>query len=454
MTAPDRLPAFLSQYPDTRYLDVYYPDLSCVFRGKRYPIQQAEKVFNSGMMSPGGGFLLAVNGDCMDPEGMGFSDGDPDEVGMPVVETLVCSPWAQLPTAQAMVTMQSLDGEPYYFEPRNVLARVIDRFRELGVKPMVAFELEFYLLDIQRDQNNQIQVPVGPLSGQRTGATQVYSCDDIEEFGVYLDEVTTTCRAQGVETGAISAEYAPGQFEINLQHSDDLLAAADRCIMFRRAVLNTARKHGYQATFMAKPWSQQSGSGLHLHISLLDQNNNNIFDGGGAFGTEDSCSEYLYHAIGGLKRTMADCMAIYAPNVNSYRRFVPNIYVPVSPSWAFENRSVAFRIPKSHGEARRIEHRIAGADANPYLSLAALLAGIHLGITQNLDSGPPDRGNAGEQTDAAIPFEPKRAFSTCRQSEFMNEYFGERYIKAYTSCKLNEFNAFKDQALRDTDWYL
>ena len=454
MSAPEILATFLSQHPDVRYLDVYYPDLSCVFRGKRYPIGQAEKVFKSGMMSPGGGFLLAVNGDCMDPEGMGFSDGDPDEIGKPVTGTLVTSPWAQLPTAQVMVSMQALNGEPYYFEPRNVLARVIERFNEIGLSPVVAFELEFYLLDRQRDDCNNIQVPVSPLSGQRTGATQVYSCDDIEDFGLYLDEVTTTCAAQGVDTGAISAEYAPGQFEINLQHSEELLTAADRCIMFRRAVLNTARKHGYQATFMAKPWAEQSGSGLHLHISLLDQDGKNVFDGGGEFATEDACSTYMYHSIGGLTHTMGDCMAIYAPNVNSYRRFVPNIYVPVSPSWAFENRSVAFRIPKSHGGARRIEHRIAGADANPYLSLAALLASIHYGITNKIDPGDPDQGNAGEKIDASIPFEPRLAFSTCRQSSFMNEYFGEKYIKAYTSCKLNEYNAFEEQGQREIDWYL
>ncbi len=454
MSGSDQLSRLLSHFPETRYVDAYYPDLSCVFRGKRYPIEQAEKIFNSGMMSPGGGFLLAVTGECMDPEGMGFSDGDPDEVGKPVTGTLVNSPWTQVPTAQVMLTMQSLDGEPYYFEPRNVLHRVIERFRDLQLQPVVAFELEFYLLDRQRNANGGIQVPIGPLSGQRTGTTQVYSTDDVEEFSLYLDEVTTTCRSQGVETGAISAEYAPGQFEINLQHSNDLLAAADRCVMFRRAVLNTARKHGYQATFMAKPWPDHSGSGLHLHVSLLDSEGNNVFDGGGSYGDKDCASDYLYHAIGGLKRTMAECMAIYAPNVNSYRRFVPNIYVPVSPSWAFENRSVAFRIPKSHGDARRIEHRIAGADANPYLTLAAVLAGIYQGISGKFDSGIPDIGNAGEQVDPSIPLEPEQAFSACRNSAFLKDFLGEKYVNAYTSCKLNEFKAFRDQSALETEWYL
>jgi len=239
-----------------------------------------------------------------------------------------------------------------------------------------------------------------------------------------------------------------------LQHSADLLAAADQCIMFRRAVLNTARKHGYQATFMAKPWQQQSGSGLHLHVSVLDQDGKNAFDGGGKYGEKSCGSDLLYHGIGGLKATMGDCMGIYAPNINSYSRFVPNIYVPVSPSWAFENRSVAFRIPKSHGVARRIEHRIAGADANPYLTLAALLASIHYGITERIECGDPAVGNAGEKVSASIPLNPEAAFNLSRNSQFLQQYFGEKYSLAYTSCKLNEYRAFKAEERNATDWYL
>ena len=454
MSNSSPLSSLLELHPDIRYLDVYYPDLSCVFRGKRYPVNQAHKVFQSGLMIPGGSFLLAVNGDCMDPEGMGFSDGDPDEVGMPVDGTLVTCPWAQVPSAQVMISLQSLDGEPYYYEPRNVLIRVLERFRELGLRPMVAFELEFYLLDRDRSPEGHIQVPIGPLSGQRTGTTQVYSMDDVEEFALFLDEVTRTCNAQGVQTGAISGEYAPGQFEINLLHTDDLLAAADHCVMFERAVLNTARRHGYQATFMAKPWKEQSGSGLHLHVSLLDDKGRNVFDGGGRYGEPDCASTLLYEAIGGLRETMADCLGIFAPNINSYRRFVPNIYVPVTPSWAFENRSVALRIPKSPGAARRIEHRVAGADANPYLTLAAVLAGIHHGISKHLPAGDPARGNAGEEVDPDLPLFPIEAFQRSRNSDFLSDYFGKDYVLAYTSCKLNEFNAFTREGLEDIAWYL
>lgn len=444
----------LKAHPEIQYIDACYPDLSCIFRGKRYPIAQAEKLFTSGMMSPGGSFLLAVNGDCMDPDGMGVSDGDPDEVAKPIPGTLVTSPWAQLPTAQLMLSFESLTGDPYYFEPRNVLARVIERFHDLEVKPVVAFELEFYLLDKEFNKDGAIQVPIGPLTAQRTGTTQVYSMDDVEEFSLYIDDVVTACNQQGISTGAISGEYAPGQFEINLQHTDQLLQAADHCMMFRRVVTNVARKHGYRATFMAKPWQQQSGSGLHLHISLVDKKGNNVFDGDGEFGSPECCSTQMYQAIAGLQQGMGDCMGIFAPNVNSYERFDPNMYVPVTTDWGFENRSVALRIPKSPGEARRIEHRISGADANPYLVLAAILSAIYNGISNSLKPTDAATGNAGESLDPALPFNPADAFTRCQTSPLLKTFLGAQYIHAYGSCKLRELEEFNEQKLKPIDWYL
>ncbi len=448
------LEELLSEHPGIQYIDACYPDLSCVFRGKRFPVAQAQKLFQSGMMSPGGTFLLAVNGDCMDPDGMGVSDGDPDEVAKPIEGTLVTCPWAQLPTAQVMLSLESLTGEPYYFEPRNVLSRVIEKFNNLELTPVVAFELEFYLLDCNRDESGGIQVPVGPLTGVRTGTTQVYSMDDVEEFALYIDDVISGCAQQGILTGAISGEYAPGQFEINLQHSDQLLKAADQCMMFRRVVTSTARRHGYQATFMAKPWEEQSGSGLHLHLSLLDKQGRNVFDGGGEYGSPECGSALLYQAIAGLQNAMADSMGIFAPNINSYQRFAPNMYVPVSTDWGFENRSVALRIPKSHGAARRIEHRISGADANPYLVLAALLSGVHDGIEHQRQASPPAQGNAGEELDPNLPFEPEKAFAQCQQSSLLQHYFGKRYIHAYGSCKLREIEEFRERKISQADWYL
>lgn len=455
-TTATPLEAFLRRHPDTRYLDAILFDLCGVIRGKRYPLAMAEKVFTDGAMLPGSSFLLAVTGDSFDPEGMGFSDGDPDEVATPIDGTLAPAPWAHHPTAQVMLTMQSLDGEPYYFEPRNVLARVVERFNELELKPVVAFELEFYLLDPAHDNGRHLQPPRSRFSGQRTDATQVYSIDHVEDFSHYLHEVAEACAQQGVACGAVSAEYAPGQFEINLHHSDQLLVAADQCAMFRRAVQCVARKQKLQATFMAKPYAANAGSGLHLHISLLDGDGENAFDGGrdDAYGTPACASPLLLHAIGGLKETMAEAMAIFAPNANSYRRFIPNSYVPMRTNWGFENRSVALRVPKSAGHARRIEHRVAGADANPYLTLATLLAGIHHGISNRIDAGAPARGNAGETPDPEMPFDLQRAFEKCRHGRILPSYLGRRYLNAYCSCKLAEYRAFVESEQAEASWYL
>lgn len=450
------LKQYLKQHPETQYLDAILCDLSCVIRGKRYPIDLADKIFTDGMMLPGSSVLLSVSGDSHDPEGLGFSDGDPDEVAIPIDGTLVPVAWAHYPTAQVMLTLQSLDAEAYYFEPRNVLARVIERFSELGLKPVVAFELEFYLLDPAHDKGEHLQPPVAPLSGQRSSATQVYGIDEVEDFSPYLHEVNEACAQQGVAIGAISAEYAPGQFEINLRHSDQPLEAADQCVMFRRAVQCVARKHGLQGSFMAKPYAESAGSGLHLHISLLNDAGENVFDGGqdNMYGTQACVSAQLRHAIGGLKQTMAESMAIFAPNVNAYRRFVANSYVPMGPEWGYENRSVAMRIPKSPGSARRIEHRVAGADANPYLTLAALLAGIHHGISNQIDAGQPSSGNAGKQPHAGIPFDAQSAFEKCRHGEILADYFGKRYLDVYSSCKLKEYQAFIESGERESSWYL
>ena len=453
-THPTPLGAYLQRHPDTQYLDAILCDLSCVIRGKRYPVDMAEKVFSGGMMLPGSSFLLAVTGDSHDPEGLGFSDGDPDEVGIPIAGTLAPAPWARYPTAQVLLTLQSADAAPYYFEPRNVLAKVLARFGELGLTPVVAFEIEFYLIDPAHDNGQRIQPPLSPLSGQRAAATQVYSIDQVESFSHYLHEVSDACAQQGIATGAISAEYAPGQFEINLRHSDRPLAAADQCVMFRRAVQCVAKKHGMQATFMAKPSAANAGSGLHLHISLLDAGGRNVFAGDGEYGTPACAGPLLGHAIGGLKQTLAESMALFAPNINSYRRFVPDSYVPVSPSWGYENRSVAIRVPKSASSERRLEHRVAGADANPYLTLAALLAGIHHGIVNRSDAGPPATGNAAAQPDPQMPLDPQRAFEACRHGQVLPDYFGREYLDAYTSCKLAEYRAFVESELNEGAWYL
>jgi glutamine synthetase len=432
-------------------VDAIFADLSGVVRGKRYPIDHLGKLLGDGLAFPASVFLLDTMGECHDPGGRGFSDGDPDRIAKVIPGSLKPVPWSERPTCQAMVTLSELDGSPYPFEPRNLLAAILDRIRELNLRPVVAFELEFYLIDRERTGDGGPQPPVSPLSGRRDSGTQVYGMADVDSFAPVLDDIGAACAAQGIPTGAITAEYAPGQFEINLQHGDDPLLAADQCVMFKRAVKGVSRRHGLQATFMAKPYLAEAGSGLHLHVSMVDRAGRNVFDGGKA----GVASPTLEHAVAGILDIMPESMTFLAPNVNSFRRYQPNIFVPIRRSWGLENRSTALRIPIGPGSARRIEHRIAGADANPYLALATALAGIHHGLTRKLTPPPPFDGNAGFASDPDLPFRPRRALERMLESETLATYFGADYMRTYAACKTAEYDKFERHVgAREYAWYL
>ncbi len=448
--------AFLAAHPEVTSVDAIFADLSGVVRGKRFPTTQLETLLSQGLAFPASIFLLDSLGRSHDPAGHGFSDGDPDRRAKVIPGSLAPVPWAEPPRCQVMISLVEADGGPYPFEPRNVLASVIERYHALGLTPTVAFELEFYLIDRRRTAEGAPQPPVSPLSGQRDRGTQVYGMVEVDAYGGLLEEISTACAAQGVATGAITAEYAPGQFEINLQHVDNGLLAADHCVMFKRTVAGVARRHGVQATFMAKPYLAEAGSGMHLHISLIDAAGRNVFDGGtGGTGGAAPASRTLEHAVAGILDILPDSMAFLAPNVNSFRRFRPNIFVPVQRSWGYENRSVALRVPLGPGSARRIEHRVAGADANPYLVLATALAGIHHGITKKLDPPPPWEGNAGEARDSDLPFRPRRALIRLLESEVLAEYFGADYPGAYAACKTAELDSFENHvSAQEYAWYL
>jgi glutamine synthetase len=254
---------------------------------------------------------------------------------------------------------------------------------------VVAVELEFYLFDRLPDAHGRPQPPVNAHTGARNTSTQVYYIEDLNDFHDFIDAVADACKIQGIPADTAVAEYAPGQFEINLKHRDDALLACDDAIYLKRAIKAIAQKQGLQASFMAKPLVDQAGSGLHIHASVLDANGDNIFAC-----TPDAPSDTLRHAIGGLQRSAPDCLLLFAPNANSYRRFVLNAFVPLNEVWGFNNRTVAMRVPHSDEKNTRIEHRIAGADANVYLATAAVLAGMLDGIEHGYDPGAPVVGKA------------------------------------------------------------
>jgi glutamine synthetase len=395
-------------------------------------------------------FALDVLGGTIEATGLGFDEGDADRVCLPIPGTLVTVPWLGDQVAQMQVSMYEHDRTPFHGDPRHVLESVLARYAALGLRPVMAVELEFYLVDRERTVEGHAQPPRQPLSGRRELKTQINSMQELDEYNAILGDIQAAAAAQELPTGTVLAEYGPGQFEVNLHHVDDALLACDHAIRLKRLVKGVALQHGMEATFMPKPYRDHAGSGAHLHVSVLDAQGRNIFaadDPGG--------SPQLRHAIGGLAATMTDAMAVCAPTPNSYRRFQPEAYVPLNPSWSVNNRGVAFRVPHGPPASRRVEHRVAGADANPYLLAAAVLAGMHLGLTQRLDPGPVLAGNAYRDATPTVPLTLAEALSAFEGSAFIKEYLGERYSRLYAQTRRGEMQDFNSYvSALDYAWYL
>lgn len=294
--------------------------------------------------------------------------GEPDRSCIPVPGTLTPSAADPQSIAQVQLTMVDEDGAPFDVEPRNVLNRLWQQLRQRGLFPVVAVELEFYLLDRKRDAEGYLQPPCAPGTDDRNTQSQVYSVDNLNHFADVLYDIDELAKLQLIPADGAVAEASPGQFEINLHHTDNVLDACDDALALKRLVRLMAEKHKMHATFMAKPYEEHAGSGMHIHISMLNNKGENVLvDGDG----EDSV--LLKRALAGMIDLMPASMALLAPNVNSYRRFQPGMYVPTQASWGHNNRTVALRIPCGERQNHRVEYRVAGADANPYLVMAAIL---------------------------------------------------------------------------------
>ena len=446
----DELADYLGVHPGTRFIDAIYGDSSGFMRGKRYPIDMAGKLWKSGLNMPEAHFILDVTGDSSDPCGRGFSDGDPDCTIMPVPGTLVPIPWAVEPRAQVLMTQVPGIRPPHVVDPRQVLSRVIDRFRATGLQPVMAFELEFYLLDANPDAAGRPQAPLVPGTDRRLATMQANSIEELDLFGGFVAEAQSACRLQRIPVTVTSTEFATAQYEINLDHVSDPMAAADHALLLRRAVKAVARRHGMAASFMSKPFLDRSGSGMHVHLSLVDAQGRNRFDDGSPLG-----APLLGHAVAGMQAALAESMAFFAPHLNAFRRYAANMFVPVNKSWGPDNRSVAFRIPTGPGSARRVEHRAAGADANPHLVAAAILAAVQHGIENRLDPGPTAQGNVSGEVDPAIPLEWLAAVAAMLDGKILREAFDPAYLEIYAAVKRNEHRRFMSEIFqREYVWYL
>jgi len=441
--------AFLAAHPDIEAVQLVLTDACGVGRGKNIAREELEPLFAAGRNVAGSILGLDVTGEDVEGTGLVWEVGDADQCCRPAPGTLVRAPWLKRPTAQVLASLYELDGRPAKADPRHALARVIERHRTRGYTPVIAVELEFYLL--QRDADGRLQPAAGLLSGERRGRIDAYGLGRLDDMSPLFDDLYAAARVQGLPVRTLMSEYAPGQFEITLEHRADALRAVDEAILFKRAVRGVAARHGCVACFMAKPFAERAGSGMHLHASLADAEGRNVFAADDPAGTPE-----LRHAIGGLKATMADGMAVFAPNANSYRRFRAMSYAPVAATWGVNNRSVSLRVPAGPPSSRHVEHRVAGADANPYLVAALVLAGVLKGIEERIDPGPPVTGNGyATAPRGELPTQWHAALERAERSPFLADALGTDFLKVFLAIKAQESEKFGALVTdRDYEWYL
>ena len=441
--------AFFKANPDVDAIDIIFTNMCGVPRGKRLRRHEVIAVYESGRFLPGSVLVVDITGRDCEETGLVWEDGDADRYVYPVPGTLVRAPWLGENYAQFLTSFYELDGEPNDLDPRHILGAVIDGLADEGLTPVVAVELEFYLCDLEDGK----PVPArGMVTGHRSNDIQVYGLREMEDLQPFFDDLYTACDEQGLPLESGISEYAPGQFEFTLRHKADALRATDDAIMYKRLVKGVAVAHGMEATFMAKPFAESAGSGMHLHISMNDAKGKN------AFASEDPAgTPLLRHAIGGMKAMLAESMAIFAPNANSFRRFKANSYAPVAATWGVNNRTVSLRIPAGSPASRHVEHRICGADANPYLAVAAVLAAMLHGIKGQIDPGPAVEGNGYEAdgADTRLPNNWAAAIDAFETSALMKLYLGERFVKHYSTVKGVEMARFMAEVTElDYAWYL
>lgn len=438
---------WLRKHPEVRTIRVAAADLNGQPRGKRVPVRFADAVVTNGTRFPMSVLNLDIWGEDVEDSPLVFESGDADGILRPTERGFMPMPWLDAPTALMPIWMYRENGQPYDGDPRHVLARILDRYRERGLTPVCAMELEFYLID---DSGRKLQAPPSPRSGKRRKAAEIMSIRALDAFDVFFTDLYDACEAMDIPADTAISESGLGQFEINLMHTDDALRAADDAWLFKMLLKGLARRHGFAASFMAKPYPDYSGNGLHTHFSVIDRNGRNIFDNGGPEGTE-----LLRHAVAGCLDAMHDCTLIFAPHANSYERLVPEAHAPNQICWGYENRTTAIRIPSGNPVARRIEHRVAGGDVNPYLMLAAILGAALIGIDEKLTPSDPVTGNAYALDLPLLPDTWAEAIEVFEKSEKVRRIFPAELIRNLVMTKRQELRYMGELSTEEqTEIYL
>ncbi|MES0809768.1 glutamine synthetase family protein [Roseibium sp. SCPC15] len=415
-------------------IECIVPDLAGVARGKMMP---TEKFFSGPVMTmPASIFAQTISGDYPeDDERFQHNPTDGDLYFRADYSTLTSVPWESDPTAQLIHDAYTRQGAPVETAPRNVLRRILKLYDDKGWEPVVAPEIEFYLVKPNTDPDYPLEPPTG-RSGRPEVGRQSYSISALNEFDDLIDDIYELSENQGLEIDTLIHEEGAAQMEINLRHGHPL-ELADQVFLFKRTIREAALRHGMYATFMSKPMSNQPGSAMHIHQSVIDKKTGkNIFSGENGEETPAFLS-----FIAGHQQYLPKVTCIMAPFVNSYRRFSKTSTSPVNVYWGYDNRTVGLRVPYSSPEARRLENRIPGSDANPYLSIAASLACGYLGIVNGLK---PDAPKADDCTELAksLPRGLPEAVAKFENSDEMVEVFGEKFVATYRAIKYEEFETF------------
>ncbi len=433
------------------WIDAAFIDFQGHPRGKRLPRQEWTKLVKGEVRITGSNLISLPFGDIPDVDGYGWYDGDPDKFCFGVGGTLAPQPWDETGrTGQVMLTMHHHDGSPHENSPAALLERVeAALLADLGLRADVAVELEFYLVDKKNDRNGQPRRALNPATGQPESDPQVYHIGTYDGFDPVLREIERCCTAQGLDVEGSVCEYGGGQFEVNLRHSVGATQVVHEAMALMRTVKRVASRKGYRATFMSKPFDGDAGNGMHLHASLVDRDGHNIFAGSGDLNAP------LRHAIGGILETLYEGMLIFAASPHAWRRLEPHMFVPMGKFWAVENRSVVARVPQLTDRDRRIEHRVAGADANPYFAMAAVLAGMHHGLKHQIDPGPPAEGNASLDWQDGMPRNFLDALDAHKASQILRPRLGTDIWDRYYKVKREELNWYlKERTPTEARWYL
>jgi glutamine synthetase len=412
------------------------PDMTGVARGKILPAAKFLKGMHTrGLRMPEEIFILTVTGRYV-PEPETTDAASTDMYLKPDLDTLRRVPWYEEPTAEIICDAYYLDGRPVDIAPRRVLAHVLELYAERGWKPIVAPELEFYLVAVNIDPDYPLEPPIG-RSGRAESGGQAYGIDAANEFDPIVEDIYEYCEVQNIDIDTLSHESGAAQLEINFNHGDPL-ELADQVFLFKRSVRQAALKHKVYATFMARPHENEPGSSMHIHQSVVDAKT-----GQNLFATRSGKdSRLLMSHIAGLQRYLPPAMPLFAPNVNSFRRLVPYSDAPTNVHWAHDNRTVGLRVPASDAANKRVENRVAGADANPYLAIAASLACGYLGMTEGLKASSPIEGSAYRYA-FTLPRHLGDALYKLNHTRALKQVLGERFVDALQEVKDYEMEQYR-----------